>query len=148
MALVLRKVALPGMNPGAPWRVMALGSDDDCELFDFFSDLAKSSPKSFKRIVAILKQATRSGPQFHNKEICKRLKGMGPGDFLEFKCKVKGGHGARVLGFLDEGQLIICSHGFSKKTDDTPSRELNRLKNAYQDYTRAKKENRIVLSED
>ncbi len=148
MALVLRKLQLPGVPPGCPWSLWAVGSECSCPLEEFLRELNKSSPKSFKRITAILKQASKAGPQFHNKEICKRLKGMGAGSFLQFSCSVKGGHGVRVLGFLDQGHMIICTHGFSKKSDDTPPSELDTLKTKFEAYHKAKRENRIVRKED
>ena len=148
MALVLRKVPLPGCPFRTPWTVLALGTEKKCELHDFLEELMRSSQRTFKRLTAILERASQGGPQFHNDQICKRLKGTDGGSFLEFKCKVKGGHGARILGFIDEGRLIICTHGFSKKTNRTPAKEIEKLKKAYESYMQAKKNNEIVVIQE
>lgn len=147
MALVLKKLPLPGCSPGTPWSLRALGTKQSCEVLEFLADIKESSPQSFKKITAVMSRAAKAGPQFHNKEICKRFKGLDYSGFLEFKGKVKGGHAVRILGFIDEGNLIICSHGFSKKDRETPPGELDKLIAARKKYIQAKNRKQITFED-
>jgi phage-related protein len=45
----------------------------------------------------------------------------------------------RVLWFYDQGRLIVCSHGFLKRTRKIPSGEIERAQAAFDAYRRAKK---------
>ncbi len=146
MDVVLRKLPLPQGTPAAAWTVLAMGSTKSNETLEFLHELSRSSQKTFKRIVAVLERASRSGPQFHNKEMCKRLKGL-PG-CLEFRCSVTGGHAVRILAFQDDERLIICTHGFSKKTDKTPPSELDKLRQARATYMQAKKKKQILCEDE
>lgn len=148
MVIFLWKLPLSDTPYTAPWAILAQGDEHQCELLDFLADLNKSSPQSFKRITAVLDRASKTGPRFYNTESCKSLKGMGEGEFLEFRCKVKGGHNVRILGFVDEGRFVICTHGFAKKTDKTPAKEEHKLIAAYKAYMQAKENNQIFIGED
>lgn len=44
----------------------------------------------------------------------------------------------RVLWFYDEGRLIVCSHGFVKRTRKTPASEIDRAQASYNAYLAAK----------
>jgi phage-related protein len=45
----------------------------------------------------------------------------------------------RVLWFYDEGRLVVCSHGFVKRTRKTPPGEIERAQTSYDAYQAAKK---------
>lgn len=51
----------------------------------------------------------------------------------------------RVLWFYDEGCLVVCSHGFVKRTNKTPSGEIERAQAAYDAYRAAKKAKNVVV---
>ena len=44
------------------------------------------------------------------------------------------------MGFWDENQLIVCSHGFLKKRQKTPSGEIDRAVVARFEYFAAKEQ--------
>ncbi len=44
----------------------------------------------------------------------------------------------RVLWFYDQGRVVICSHGFVKRTRKVPSGEIERAAAAYKAYQAAK----------
>ena len=55
-----------------------------------------------------------------------------------FEFKTKGG--VRVMGFWDEGLLIVCTHGFLKKSQKTPPGEIDRAVVARFEYFAAKEQ--------
>lgn len=148
MAVVLRKLPIQGTAHGSPWMIFTQGTENQCEVLEYLADQKKSSPRTFKKMTAILEHAAKAGPQFQNTEKCEQLKGMKEAVFLEFKAKVKGGQNARIFGFVDEGRFIICTHGFSKKTEKTPEKQKDKLKKRYNSYMQAKHENKITIIED
>ncbi|MFL6293874.1 MAG: type II toxin-antitoxin system RelE/ParE family toxin [Thermoanaerobaculia bacterium] len=44
-----------------------------------------------------------------------------------------------MLWFYDQGRLVVCSHGFLKRTRKTPPGEVERAQAAFDAYQRAKK---------
>lgn len=145
MAVVLRKLSLPNAKQAAAWKIVAMGTDNRSDIHKFLAELKKKSPNSFKRITSILKQAAEAGPQFHNEEICKRFKGIAGG--MEFRCSVKGGHAVRILAFQEKNRLVICTHGFSKKTNSTPPKQINKLVRERNKYMAAKSKAQIRYEE-
>ena len=51
----------------------------------------------------------------------------------------------RILWFYDEGRIVVCSHGFVKKTKKTPRRELQRAKETHRRYFEDKKKGKIMI---
>ena len=49
-----------------------------------------------------------------------------------------GGDAFRLLGFWDAGQLIVLTNGFAKKTQKTPSREIELAAQRRRDYLNRK----------
>ena len=49
-----------------------------------------------------------------------------------------GGNAFRLLGFWDEGSLIILTNGFAKKTQKTPDREIDLAAQRRRDYLNRK----------
>ncbi len=54
-------------------------------------------------------------------------------DIWEVRVQV-GNNIFRLLGFLDDGSLIILNHAFQKKTQKTPKKEINIAEVRKQDY--------------
>lgn len=46
----------------------------------------------------------------------------------------------RILGFLDEGNLVVLTNGFIKKTQKTPRREIEKAKRLRDEYYNSQKE--------
>ena len=99
--------------------VYALGeSQSDCELRSFFSGLESNLKKDGRRMLGILKRVAQIGPVL-NPDICHQIEGK----IYQFS------QGRiRVLWFYDENKIILCTHGFVKKTRKTPRREKQHAK--------------------
>ena len=76
-------------------------------------------PKQAKKILWVLK-AVEDLPLVPEQYL-KRL--VGTGGIWEVRAEF-GGDAFRLLGFLEEGNLIILTNGFAKKTQKTPEREI------------------------
>jgi phage-related protein len=46
----------------------------------------------------------------------------------------------RLLGFLDDGNLVVLTNGFQKKTQKTPKLEIDIAENRKRDYFQRKRE--------
>ena len=66
----------------------------------------------------------------------KKLEGRD--DLWEVRAEF-GGDAFRLLGFWDEGRLIILTNGFVKKTQKTPAREMALAEQRQRDYLSRKK---------
>ena len=56
-----------------------------------------------------------------------------------YECRVElGGNIYRILGFFDDGCLVILTNGFQKKTQKTPSNEIEICKQRKADYLKRK----------
>ena len=57
-----------------------------------------------------------------------------------YEIRVKQGRDIfRIFCFLDEGQLIIVTSGFQKKTQKTPKKEIDRALKIMEEYENEKK---------
>ncbi len=115
-----------------------MGSEAGCQLLEFLSDLKDSDPDELGRITALLDRTADHGPP-RNEEKCRFFR-----DLQAFELKTRGG--IRVMAFWDEDRLIVCSHGFMKKSQKTPKGELDRVAKAQRDYFDAKRLNRLLFA--
>jgi len=88
---------------------------------DFIEGLGESDKT---KILALLKRAADHGPP-RNKEKFKRI----GSDIFEFKS-----YQVRILCAFDKGSIIILTHGFIKKRDKTPGREIEKAKKLMKMY--------------
>ena len=59
-----------------------------------------------------------------------------------FEIRVKVGSNIfRIFCFFDEGNLVVLTNGFQKKTDKTPRQELDRAQRLQQEYYNEKTDN-------
>jgi len=56
--------------------------------------------------------------------------------------------GLRLVWFWDAHRVILCSHGFVKKRQDTPLRELKTGSDWKKEYELAKKTKELEIIED
>ena len=68
----------------------------------------------------------------------KYLKKLSPSDLWEIRV-MSGNFNIRLLGFFHGNELMILNHGFIKKTQKVPQKELNVALERYQEYTGRKK---------
>lgn len=97
----------------------------DCHLLDFLNDLESNFQDQVDRVLYRLEETARHGPS-SNPEICRKL-GQEIWEFREGRI--------RILWFYGENlEVIICSHGFLKKTQKTPKNEKTRAIAARKKY--------------
>ena len=65
------------------------------------------------------------------RQYLKKLEGTG--DIWEVRAD-SGNDAFRLLGFWDQGALIILTNAFAKKTQKTPAREINLAERRRADY--------------
>jgi|ERR1043165_6920193 phage-related protein len=92
-----------------------------CLIEDFLVDLKSLSPNDWKRIVSMIARTAEHGPP-RDEEQCRALEGDRAEGLFEFKTR----GGVRVLWFYDRERIIICTHGFIKKSQKTPPGEIER----------------------
>jgi hypothetical protein len=118
---------------GQAFRIYAWEKSNSCETLDFLKHLQKYCLSDHKRILAILKFTSESGPS-RNPQQCRSLEGDHARGLYEFKAPA----GARLIWFYDKNQIIICSHGFIKKQQKTPNSEIYKAQSIRQEYLKEK----------
>lgn len=113
MCVILREV-----RSGKVCKIFAMGTDRDCPLHAFLGELKRHDEDEFARLDALLQRTADHGT-VKNEEKYRYFKKE-----KVFEFKTRGG--VRVIAFWDENQVIICSHGFLKKKQKTPKKELER----------------------
>ena len=112
------------------WDVLAMcGPRGECPLLDFLGSLESHMEGDGRAMLRLLGYAAEQGPP-RSVEASHKI----DGEIWEF---IAGR--LRVLWFYDQGKLIICSHGFLKRTRKTPFGEIERAQAAFDAYQRAKK---------
>jgi phage-related protein len=122
------------------YRVLAVCSGrGDCHLLEFLDELEKNFQDQADRIFFRLEETARQGPSI-NPEICRKI-GQEIWEFREGRI--------RILWFYGENrEIIICSHGFLKKTQKTPQNEKNRAVAARKQYFRSLAQGENKISKD
>ena len=131
MRVVLREV-----RTGRKCRIYALGTRDTCALFDFLDGLRQDDVDALARTDALLDRTADHGPPVYDDTKCRFFR-----DLRAFELKTR--DGVRIMAFWDEQRLIVCSHGFLKKSRRTPPADLERLRRAKIEYLAAKQDGRL-----
>ena len=107
---------------GEKWKICAIGNT----LGNFLQKQRSRTPKETAKLLALLEHTAQHGPP-KNIEKCRLL-----GDGLyEFKaCSL------RVIWFWEANCLILCTHGFVKKSQKTPQSEIERARKIRMAYFR------------
>jgi len=103
-----------------------------CPVEDFLDSL---NAKQAQKVLWVLK-AVQELPQVP-KQYFKKLEGTG--DLWEVRAEF-GGDAFRLLGFWDEGRLVILTNGFAKKTQKTPEREIALAEQRKRDHVNRRKQ--------
>lgn len=126
------------------WEVTAVihESDDDisCPLVDFLAGLSKQYDGSRSGLFDFFERFSNSGRETFNDDLCHYVDK--DEKIWEF---VKGD--IRVLWFYGDGRIIVCSHGFVKKGQKAPRKEVNRAIALKKDYEKAAKNGHIEIIE-
>ena len=102
-----------------------------CPVEEFLDSL---NAKQVQKVLWVLR-AAQELPRVPQ-QYFKKLEGRD--DLWEVRAEF-GGDAFRLLGFWDEGRLIILTNGFAKKTQKTPERELALTEQRKRDYLSRKK---------
>ena len=113
---------------GSQAKVYAFAKEGHAELMTFLDGLTEDAPKVAETVAAFLQRIADHGAPFHNKELCREL----DDGIYEFK---KGQ--VRILWFWERGRVMICTHGFSKKSKKTPPGEIKHAKSCRAIYKQA-----------
>lgn len=106
-------------------RVVAAVTDrGECPLVDFLEGLDGDLADDGSRIVAVLERVASGGPR-RDTQVSRQI---GPGLFEFRKGRI------RIAWFYDEGMLVICTHGFVKKTQKTPPAEIRKAMSVHDRY--------------
>lgn len=117
-------VDLIEITTGRLFSICALCIDNRCHAVEYLEDLEIKNPKEYLGIMTLLKYSANNRPP-QNIHKCRPL---GDGLF-EFKFK----H-ARLFFFYQAGSIIICTHGFIKQSQATPSRQIARARDLKKRY--------------
>lgn len=122
------------------YRLLAVCSGrSDCQLLDFLNELGSNLQDQADRVFYRLEETARHGPS-SNPEICRKI-GQEIWELREGRI--------RVLWFYGEDlEIIICSHGFLKKTQKNPKNEKTRAVSARKDYFRTLAQGEIKILKD
>lgn len=108
-----------------------------CPFIDFISDLKKNKKiKELSQIeiaIKLLEQYGFSLPQI-NKSYAKHLGGQ--------LYELRPGNNRIIYFFYNDDQEYVLLHGFHKKTQKTPKREIELAKSEMKEYERMKKNGR------
>jgi phage-related protein len=110
---------------GKEYDVSAITVDGRCYVIEFIEQLELDEQA---KLLSLLERTADYGPP-RNTEKFKKLEG----DIWEFKS-----YQVRILCFFDRGQIIIATHGFKKKRDKTPKREIERAERMREEYLERK----------
>src|SRR4030066_2271851 len=118
------------------YRVLAACTErGECELLSFLNEMEGPIGRAAIRMASILERTAKEGPS-RRTEISHQIED----EIYEF---IQGR--LRVLWFYDEGSLVVCSHGFVKKTRKTPRPELRRAKDTRRRYFDDKTKGKITI---
>jgi hypothetical protein len=122
-------------------RAIATTTDDQgrdrCATLAFFQEHAKLRPKEFTKLAALLTETAKYGPPPDDNKF-KDLPGT---DGLH---EFKSSGGLRLICFKDDGNLIICTHGYLKDGQKAPKRELERADKLMRDYFHCKQKGNLT----
>ena len=102
-------------------------------LLDRVREFLKSlNPKILSKIYANMQKVQEGG---NDKDIFKKLTGT---DFWEFRTHYSG-QCYRLIAFWDkkERSLVVCTHGFVKKSQRTPEKEIAKAESIRLDYEKS-----------
>lgn len=103
-----------------------------CPIKEFIDGLPA---KQKIKILWMLKLVEEEGRNLHT----KYLKKLSPTHLWEVRV-MSANLNVRLLGFFHGNELLILNHGFLKKTQKTPQKELNVAMDRYQEYIGRKKQ--------
>ena len=125
MSLVLTE-----MISGRSYRLCAMRTAKENPVLAFLSEQEQERQKEWDKLMKLLDYVAHHGTP-KNEEKCKFIK-------KERVFELKTGGGLRLFAFFGKDRsLIVCSHGFVKKSKKTPKEQLKRAEKAREAYEKA-----------
>ncbi len=103
-----------------------------CPVQEFLDSLGAKQGQKVLWVLRAVRELPRVPQQYF-----KKLEGTD--DLWEVRAEF-GGDAFRLLGFWDEGRLIILTNGFAKKTQKTPEREIALAEQRKRDHLNQRKQ--------
>lgn len=114
----------------------------NCALIEDFTDIEATYEASRNRILEYFKHVAAGGPQALNYAQCHTVDSNNKiYEFISGKLRVLFFQGAT-------GRMVICSHMFLKKTQKTPTQEVNKAIRAKKEYELAEKAGLVEWREE
>lgn len=108
---------------GSSFTIYGIVSGDSVK--EFLEELRVDDADEYARIDRRITQMAEQGSSRRLNEFNDLGNGL-------YEMKTKGG--TRIVFFYDEGRLVICTHGFAKKSQRTPKRHLEVARDRKRDY--------------
>lgn len=128
------------INPiGAIRRIRSICSDrEECYLLDFLYELDERYSNDIDRLMSLFDTIAHDneGPRLLPKEKSHEI-GKEIWEFISGRL--------RIAWFYDQNKIIICSHGFVKKSQKTPKNEIKRAVSYKAKYFDAKSKGEIKI---
>ena len=127
------------IREGAAFTIYAMELGETLQ--QFLAALEQSNLKEHDRVLARLDHLAERGPSRRKNE----FNDLGAGLF-----EAKTSAGSRVIFFYEQNHIVICTHGFAKKSRKTPKHLLDAAldrKRAYEQAKRAGERTRIIKSQ-
>lgn len=113
------------------WNFYVLAkSEKECELYDFISSLSEKDQTAWARLLAIMEEMATApeGPRL----LDSLSHEMGSAKYKIFRFE-KGR--LRIAWFYGkENKVVICSHGYYKKSQKTPDREIKKAEKYFEAF--------------
>lgn len=103
---------------------------------DFLEGLQGTLRRQAMKAWALLERVAEVGPNRLGPELSKAL----TAEIFEFRPG-----DLRVLWFYDAGRVVVCTHGFAKKSRRTPRSEIERAEASRQRYFDSKKRRSLEI---
>ena len=103
--------------------------NNECPVEDFLDSLSDKIVQKITWILRIVRTEQRISQKF--------LKKLTSTDIWEIRIEIFSDI-YRIFCFFDSGNLVILTHGFQKKTQKTPIKEIERAEKYKKDYIRRK----------
>lgn len=118
------------------WTIYAVAEERNncvhCQLLEFLIGLEADRQGSAQKLIALLDHVSNAGPQDLSDDVSHYI------DQVERIFQFRKG-AIRAAWFYDDNKVIVCTHGFLKRTNKTPKSEVRAAIAAKQRYLAAKK---------
>jgi phage-related protein len=115
------------ITKGKAFDVFAVTRAGKCQVQGFIDELDKQDQK---KVVALVKRLADHG-MLANEQKFHKLKGLDLWELKSFQ--------VRIFCFFDAGRIVILTHGFSKKSNETPKEEIAKAIKLQKEYFAGKR---------